>query len=312
MLRRGTVARSAVVLALVFTALGMSTTTARAAHVIPVKETTVTFVDTSRPTSANGTYPGAPTRTLATYILYPERNDHDQKRYPLIVFAHGFTASGPSYQFLLRDWAAAGYIVAAPTFPLSSAGAPGGSRLGDYVNQPADVSFVISQMLALDSDPRSPLYRNVDARRIGVAGHSLGAVTTLGVAWNKCCQDPRIDAAIAISGIRAPFPDGAYFTGERVPLLLIHGTADGTVPYAGSRAAYEAAAPPKYLLTLHGAGHVPFFGAYDSVVDNTVVAFFDAYLVHRGRLEIERVGNVDGVATIESVPLCRPTQGCTR
>ena len=34
-----------------------------------------TFVDTSRPTSANGTYPGAPTRTLQTLLLYPAKGD---------------------------------------------------------------------------------------------------------------------------------------------------------------------------------------------------------------------------------------------
>src|SRR4030095_12425651 len=32
---------------------------------------TVTLVDSSRPTSANGTYPGAPDRTLVTDIWYP-------------------------------------------------------------------------------------------------------------------------------------------------------------------------------------------------------------------------------------------------
>jgi hypothetical protein len=34
-----------------------------------------TFVDRSRPTSANGSFPGAPTRTLPTLLLYPAVGD---------------------------------------------------------------------------------------------------------------------------------------------------------------------------------------------------------------------------------------------
>lgn len=107
-----------------------------------------TFVDRSRPTSANGSFPGAPSRTLPTLLLYPAVGDPNGPAvtdarpiqsghgFPLIVFSHGFTASGPAYEFLLERFIREGYVVDAPTFPLSSAGAPGGPKLLDYVNQP--------------------------------------------------------------------------------------------------------------------------------------------------------------------------------
>lgn len=277
----------------------IAVTQAAATQTFPVKETTAAFVDSSRPTQPNGTFPGSPARALPTLILYPERNAHDRHRYPLIVFSHGFGASGPAYALLLRKWAAEGYVIAAPTFPLSRGGAPGGPDLFDYVNQPGDVSFVITQMLALDRNPSSPLFGNIDTQDVGAAGHSLGAITTLGVAYNSCCQDPRIDAAVPISGIELPFPNGSFFTGPAVPLLLVHGTSDGTVPYQGSVNAYSDARPPKFFLTLTGAPHTPFFGIWGPAIDTTVIAFFDAYLGHHNVHSIVRAGNVEGISTLQ-------------
>lgn len=253
---------------------------------------TVTFVDPSRPTPASNGVPAKPSRTLVTTIFYPARGPAGgpdirdapaavhQGRFPLIVFSHGFTASGPAYGPIVRRFTQAGYVVAAPTFPLSSGGAPGGPAIGDYVNQPGDVSFVIDRMLRLDRDRHSGLTHLLSRHRIGVAGHSLGAITTLGLL-NTCCIDRRIDAAVSISGIELPFPGGSFTYQRRTPLLLLHGDADGTVPYVGSTNAYAHAGAPKFLVTLLGASHVPFFGAPGEVIVHSMTDFFDRYLKHR-------------------------------
>jgi predicted dienelactone hydrolase len=255
---------------------------------------TLTFVDTSRPTDANGGVPGKPSRTLPTVVFYPARGapggpDLPDARpargsgpFPLIVFAHGFTATGPAYAGLLRQFAAAGYVVAAPTFPLSSGTAPGGPRLTDYVNQPADVSFVIDEMLRLNRQPGSGLTGILEPSRIGVAGHSLGGITTIGLL-NRCCIDPRVDALVPMSGLQLPFPGGSFSYDRRLPVLLIHGNQDGTVPYTGSLVVFGQAAPPKFLLTLIGGGHVPFGGEHGRIVVESTINFFDRYLEHRPR-----------------------------
>lgn len=305
MARKLNLAVTALLVTLVGFASALVTVAPAAARTLPVKETTAAFVDSSRPTQPNGSFPGSSSRVLPTLIIYPERKPHDRHEYPLIVFSHGFTASGPAYAPLLRKWAAEGYVIAAPTFPLSHGSAPGGPNLFDYVNQPADVSFVITQMLALDGNSSSPLYRNIDTDEVGVAGHSLGAITTLGVAYNSCCQDPRIDAAAPLSGIELPFGSGSFFSGPAVPLLLIHGTSDGTVPYQGSANAYADAGPPKFFLTLPGAPHTPFFGTWGPVIDATVVAFFDAYLGRRNPRRVARAGNVEGVSALQYALPCR-------
>jgi fermentation-respiration switch protein FrsA (DUF1100 family) len=41
----------------------------------------------------------------------------------------------------------------------------------------------------------------------------------------------------------------------RVPLILIHGEADGFVPCEMSRLVYEACVSPKKIVTVPGAGH---------------------------------------------------------
>ena len=275
---------------------------------------TESFVDVSRPTDPNRGEPGRPSRTLQTMVLYPAQGDasnrdvpdappaRDGGPFPLIEFSHGFTANGPSYTPILRRLAAAGYVVAAPTFPLSSRGAPGGPSGADYKNQPADVSFVISEMLRLNGDGTSLLRGMVDPDKVAVSGHSLGAMTTLGVAYNSCCTDPRIKAAVPISGIEAPFPGGTFVYRSRAPLLLIHGDADATVPYRGSEGAFRDASAPKFLLTIVHGPHTPFAGAAGEVIVKVMLDFFDHYLKGRdGSLEaITQQGNVAGTTVLVS------------
>ena len=266
-----------------------------------------TFIDASRPTPPNGTYPGSPQRILPTLVLYPKQHKREHAQFPLIVFSHGFTASGPGYAAVLKPWVAHGYVVAAPTFPLSSGHAPGGPTVLDYPNQPGDVSFVITQMLRLDDTVGSPLFNLIDPQSIGVAGHSLGAITTLGVADNSCCKDNRIDAAVSIAGIELPFTGGTFFSGHTAPLLLIHGTADQTVPYPASQALFADDRSQAFFLTLDGAPHTAFFDPWGPVITNTVLAFFDRYLKHRSTVhQILSSGTVPGVASIQFHPHQRP------
>ncbi len=72
--------------------------------------------------------------------------------YPLIVFAHGYNVDPNTYRALLASWAGAGYVVAAPFFPDTSlpavAAQQGADTESDMFNQPGDVAFVVSQVVA--------------------------------------------------------------------------------------------------------------------------------------------------------------------
>jgi predicted dienelactone hydrolase len=219
---------------------------------------------------------------------------------PLFVWAHGLEGNVGYFAPYLRSIAEHGYVVAAPTFPLTHAGTPGGSRFGDYVNQPADISFVISQLLA-SYGPDGTRHRGLlDPERIAVGGHSLGAITTLGLVADRCCIDARVRAAIEIDGALRSFPGGA--TRERgIPVLFIHGDADTTFPVSESRRMYALSLPPKYLVVLHRMPHTPFRipSAY-AVIDNATLDFLDAYLRHDPTAASELVDatSLPGLATI--------------
>ncbi|MDX2167744.1 MAG: hypothetical protein SF182_11795 [Deltaproteobacteria bacterium] len=244
-----------------------------------IADTTIDFVDTSRPTAPNGGAPGSDSRRLHTIIYYPDAPG----RFPLIVFSHGLGALARIYAVILEAWAAEGYVVAAPDFPLSRATAPGGASYDDYVQQPADQSFLIDELLRLDADPHSPLHGRIDRSHIGASGQSLGGLTTFGLTLNTCCRDRRIEAAVPMAGLLAPFPGGDYAGRGAPPTLVIHGDADDTVPYGDALTAYDLLGAPKALLTHIGGGHIlPYVGSGDRAAQLATIdastAFFDLFL----------------------------------
>jgi alpha-beta hydrolase superfamily lysophospholipase len=269
----------------------------------------VNLVDSSRPTPANGDAPGAPDRTLPTLLVYPAAGDPSAPPgadappaeapygFSLLVFAHGLSGTATAYLPFLSRLAAAGFVVAAPDFPLSKRDAPGGFTAADYEQQPADMSFVIDQVL--NGGVAGPLPM-VDGGRVAVAGHSLGGITVLGLTQNSCCHDDRIQAAVAISGFQGLF-DGTWYQPPTTPLLLIHGDQDQTVAFQRSADVFAAAASPVSLVRLLGAPHIVFGPPYVDVVATTMIDFL------RGELDEDSAalavlavdGNQPGVATIQ-------------
>jgi hypothetical protein len=264
------------------------------------------WVDPSRSTIVNGQVVER-SRTLTTRLFVPTVNGVAAVRYgpfPLFVWSHGFDATVDYFDQLLSAIAARGYVVAAPTFPLTRAGAPDGGVYDDYVNQPADVSFVIGRVLKLDGPKGSEYPGLIDASRIGVGGHSLGAVTTMGLVANRCCVDARVRAAVEIDGAELPFPGGS--TVQRgVPVLWMHGDADQTFAVSQSYQMFAQARPPKFLVVLRGMPHTPFKipAAYDAIV-TTVGDFLDVYL--KGHVQSVRTFVSDAsrspLAVVEASP----------
>jgi dienelactone hydrolase len=286
---------------------------------------TLTLVDHSRGTPANGTAPALPYRTLSTYVLYPAAGAptaqpvseaapaSSGKPFPLIMFAHGLDSNGPIYGPLLQLWAKAGFVVVAPTFPLSNLAAPGGETAKDLVNQPGDMSFVLTKVLSLSATPGNLLSAMIDPRRIAGVGHSLGAMTVLAWAENTCCEDHRLDAAVIIDGTEAQFGNGVFFKGRYVPILVLHGTADETIPYANGMKIYQDAKSPKFLVSLIGAPHVSFAQfaippeappKWEDVDINSVIVFLDLELDHdqSALARLPKVANVPGIARLAESP----------
>lgn len=261
-----------------------------------------TLVDASRPTPPKSGFAGAASRTIATRLWYapepPRGSACGARGCALVVLAHGFGGATARFDAIARHLAGAGYVVAAPTFPLTNEAAPGGhlSGLADLVAQPGDVSFVIDELVGASGRAGDALSGRVDPERLGVVGHSLGGATVLALTRLPCCTDPRVDAVVAVAP--ASFLVEGLF-GEKLaaagpPTLSITGSEDRTVSSAVVRALHDALAPPRVFLGIPGAGHsdlIESSGAPAPVLEPTAracEAFFAAFLGgDRARLAAE-------------------------
>ncbi len=275
---------------------------------------TRTFVDSSRTTSANGSFVGEPTRTLPTEFWYPAQGsadhgpaadappDTEHGPYPLVLFAHGYAVTPDFYAPLLAGWAAAGYVVAAPVFPILS-GSDGGASHVDYEKTFGDASFVITQVLELGKGDL--LGGLVDPDRIAAAGHSDGEVVSFGVGFLDCCRDVRVRSVIAMAGDLSN-ANNPHTRDTGTPILHVMETNDEYDPYLHSiQWDRDNLTPPRWMVSLNSSHVPPYTQPGDpafELVSSITVAFFDGTLKgHPERLDdVSRDVNAQpDVGTIE-------------
>lgn len=272
---------------------------------LAVEVRTEAFVDATRGTDASGSAPASPTRAAPTRIFAPAVGQPGRP-YPLVVFVHGSGGLGDGYDVLLRTWASAGYVVAAPALPGSTDKDARGDWTADLPHFPADVRFVIDELLRANLAGEGALRGAVDPDRIGLAGHSMGGMITLAVAGNTCCHDGRVKAAVVLAGRETPFGGGQFWARIRTPVLLVHGDGDTNVTYADGRRAYASAPPPRFLLTIIGGDHgTPFSGdpadGQARLVTEAALDFFGHYLKGDagGLAHLQARASAPGVARLE-------------
>ena len=224
--------------------------------------------------------------------------------YPVVLFSHGFTGCNTQSVFLMQALAQAGYFVLAPNHKDAGCGSARDKNKGwnpgkflsnrpdkpfqddqawsdaTYKDRDADIEAVLNAVL------RGKSFEGVrvDSRRIGIAGHSLGGYTALGVAgaWPSW-KDKRIKAVLALSPYCSPYVDKGDLSHLNAPVMYQGGTRDmGVTPTVRRlNGAYHRSSSPKYYVEFKGAGHFAWTNLnknYQQIINSYSVAFFNRYL----------------------------------
>lgn len=202
---------------------------------------------------------------------------------PVVLFSHGLGGSRTGNAFMGRHWAARGYAAIFLQHPGSDTSVweplPPARRMAalrraanaeNFLLRVRDVSAVLDQLGRWNGDEAHPLSGRLDLSRVGMSGHSFGAVTTQAVSGQVAGRglvsytDSRIKAAIAFSPSSPRVGEPAQAFGRvGIPWMLMTGTKDVSVivdQSLESRLAVFPALPPgrKYELVLENAEHSAF------------------------------------------------------
>jgi predicted dienelactone hydrolase len=201
---------------------------------------------------------------------------------PIVLFSHGLGGSREMGAFLGEHWARRGYVAVFLQHPGSDVdvwqGRPRGQGLASLVAAASaqnfllrvrDVTAVLDQLGRWQVASGHDLRGRLDMARIGMSGHSFGAITTQAVSGQTfpagiIAADPRIKAALPMSPSTPQRGSAASaFAAVKIPWLVMTGTLDsspiGNASAASRRDVFAALRPPsKYELVLDGAEHSAF------------------------------------------------------
>ena len=181
-------------------------------------------------------------------------------RWPLVVFSHCYECTRFSSFSLAERLASHGIAVAAPDHARNTLFDSGAMLNVEYLaTRASDISAVLDELLTDNSQvlPQS-LQGRFDAARVGVAGHSYGAVT----AGKVLQDDPRFKAGLIIAApVESPVFPGVAVANIEEPLLFMVAEEDNSIGLLGNivmRANFDAAVGPAWKVEIADAGHWSF------------------------------------------------------
>lgn len=205
-----------------------------------------------------------------------------QSTSPVVVFSHGLGGSRKGSRYLGKHWSERGYAAVFIQHPGSDESIwkdkPKHKRMAalkraanrrNFMRRVRDIPAVLDQLESWNTSDGHALNGKLNLERVGMSGHSFGALTTQAVSgqayWGRrSLADARIKAAIAFSP-RPPkrgTPEKAFGKVD-IPWMLMTGTKDEPIigsADAESRLDIFPALPAgdKYEVVLHGAEHMAF------------------------------------------------------
>jgi len=234
---------------------------------------------------------------------------------PVILFSHGLGGSREGSKFMGEHWAARGYVAVFLQHPGSDDSVwkdkpPGelmpelerAASLENFLLRVQDVPAVLNQLEIWNVTTNSLLAGRMNLKKVGMSGHSFGAITTEAVSGESLVitgqqfTDARITAAIAFSPSSPKTGSAAKaFGAVKIPWMLMTGTKDvapiGHETVESRLAVYpNLKLAPKYELVLNNAEHSVFTDRalpgdreprnpnHHRVILALSTAFWDAYL----------------------------------
>lgn len=202
---------------------------------------------------------------------------------PVILFSHGLGGSREGSTYLGKHWAARGYAAVFLQHPGSDTSVwkdkPASQRMAamreaasglNFLERVKDVPSVLDQLEKWNKENGHVLTGKLNLKKVGMSGHSFGAVTTQALSGQTIVEDkapftdPRIAAAVIMSP-SSPRRGTAQVAFGKValPWLLMTGTKDispiGNIDVASRLAVYPALpVGSKYELVLNDADHSAF------------------------------------------------------
>jgi dipeptidyl aminopeptidase/acylaminoacyl peptidase len=234
---------------------------------------------------------------LAAWYMPPTREDGAS-----IIFIHGHASNRSHYLSRAEIFAEDGYGM------LFMELRNNGTSAGEFTTM--GLLEVQDVQAAFDFLIQQP---HVSADRIALYGHSMGGATAI-MAFQDIPQARMLISEAAYSALTdniharivrdLPLPPFVFpqmivgfagmLTGENLfdvrpidaiqelngrPVLLIHGTNDGVVPFINGERLFTAAHEPKEFWIIEGANHGASFGVSPEVYEAQVMSFLEQYLV---------------------------------
>lgn len=237
---------------------------------------------------------------------------------PVIVWSHGLGGSRDGAAFLARFISSHGYVVIHPTHAGTDTslwegkpGHPWDAIRDTHISRKTtlarfrDIPFLLDRLPALAA-AHPEIGEHMDLSRLGMSGHSFGAITTQVMAGQRLgkgrrmysMREDRFRCGIAYS--MSPTYNGgedpdALYGPIAMPMLYMTGTNDVS-PLSGKDYTYRlpifehARGPEQHLVVLEGADHMVFSGSrgqletyenidrHKDIIKIVSLAFWDAYL----------------------------------
>jgi polyhydroxybutyrate depolymerase len=197
---------------------------------------------------------------LRSYSFYVPAIYDGTQAFPLVLNLHGYTSNGSEQSFYgnfkpIAD--TAGFIVVHPEGTIQ----PGTTstqfwNVGFFGSNVDDVGFLTALI-----DTISAQY-NIDPSRVYSTGMSNGGYMSLELA----CESGRFAAVASVTGSMTNVMTNSCNPAAPIPIMTIHGTADGTVPYNGNTSSISADSVIHFWVERNGCAPSPIVTPVPDIV----------------------------------------------